>query len=104
MHKVRRTGCIFGHSPCLTFDQGEKQLKSRVEFRIAKQADGFTYERRTIEQWLETHSTSPTTGAELVSKQLYPCPRGRQRHWPCPDRGDRSGAELKNGVLRRGDV
>ena len=22
-----------------------------------------------------------------------------QRHWPCPDRGDRSGAELKSGVL-----
>ena len=27
-----------------------------------------------------------------------------QRHWPCPDRGDRSGAELKSGVCRRGDV
>ena len=40
---------------------------------VAKQADGFTYERRAIEQWLETHSTSPATGIELVSKQLYPC-------------------------------
>ena len=37
------------------------------------QADGFTYERRAIEQWLENHSTSPATGIELVSKQLYPC-------------------------------
>eukprot|EP00964_Phaeocystis_antarctica_P039094 scaffold22361_cov103-Phaeocystis_antarctica.AAC.4 len=26
-----------------------------------------------------------------------------QRHWPCPDRGDRSGAELNSGVLRRGE-
>eukprot|EP00964_Phaeocystis_antarctica_P138901 scaffold103568_cov57-Phaeocystis_antarctica.AAC.1 len=25
-----------------------------------------------------------------------------QRHWPCSDRGDRSGAELKSGVLVRG--
>ena len=26
-----------------------------------------------------------------------------QRHWPCSDRGDRSGAGLKSGVLRRGE-
>eukprot|EP00964_Phaeocystis_antarctica_P037514 scaffold21423_cov66-Phaeocystis_antarctica.AAC.4 len=25
-------------------------------------------------------------------------------YWPCTDRGDRSGAELKRGMLRRGDV
>ena len=33
-------------------------------------------------------------------------PRGPspgQRHWPCPDRGDRSAEELKSGVLIRGD-
>ena len=39
----------------------------------AKQVDGFTYERRAIEQWLKTHNTSPATGAELESKQLIPC-------------------------------
>ena len=39
----------------------------------AKQVDGFTYERSAIEQWLETHNTSPATGAELESKQLIPC-------------------------------
>ena len=39
---------------------------------VAKQADGHTYERSAIEQWLETHNTSPTTGLELVSKQLIP--------------------------------
>ena len=26
-----------------------------------------------------------------------------QRHWLCTDRGDRSGVELKSGVLRGGD-
>ena len=37
------------------------------------QVDGFTYERSAIEQWLETHNTSPATGVELESKQLIPC-------------------------------
>ena len=35
-------------------------------------ADGHTYERSAIEQWLETHDPSPATGLELVSKQLIP--------------------------------
>ena len=39
----------------------------------AVQADGFTYERSAIEQWLMTHDTSPTTGVELESKQLIQC-------------------------------
>ena len=39
---------------------------------IAFQADGFTYERSAIEKWLETHNTSPTTGVELESKQIFP--------------------------------
>ena len=39
---------------------------------VAFQADGFTYERSAIEQWLETHNTSPTTGLELESKQIFP--------------------------------
>ena len=39
---------------------------------IAKQVDGHTYERSAIELWLETHNTSPATGAELESKQLNP--------------------------------
>ena len=44
---------------------------------VAKQADGHTYERSAIEQWLEAHNTSPTTGVELESKQLIPCHRLR---------------------------
>ena len=44
---------------------------------VAKQADGHTYERSAIEQWLETHNTSPATGLELDSKQLIPCHRLR---------------------------
>ena len=44
---------------------------------VAKQADGHAYERSAIEQWLETHNTSPATGLELDSKQLIPCHRLR---------------------------
>ena len=39
---------------------------------IANQADGHTYERSAIEQWFETHNTSPATGLELDNKQLIP--------------------------------
>ena len=35
-------------------------------------ADGFTYERTAISEWLLTNDTSPTTGATLGSKVLYP--------------------------------
>ena len=44
----------------------------RRPLTVAKQADGFTYERSAIEQWLENHNTSPKTGVELESKQLIP--------------------------------
>ena len=37
------------------------------------QADGFTYERSAIENWLKTHDISPATGVELESKQLIQC-------------------------------
>jgi hypothetical protein len=35
-------------------------------------ADGQTYDRSTIEEWLKTHDTSPLTGATLPSKDLIP--------------------------------
>ncbi|WIA09752.1 hypothetical protein OEZ85_009131 [Tetradesmus obliquus] len=35
-------------------------------------ADGFTYERQEIEEWLSTHNTSPVTNAALEHKQLVP--------------------------------
>ena len=35
-------------------------------------SDGFTYERAAIAQWLETHNTSPKTGAPLELKALFP--------------------------------
>jgi len=41
--------------------------------RDLAQADGFTYERSAIEQWLKTHDISPATGVGLESKQLIPC-------------------------------
>ena len=34
-------------------------LHSSPPLTVAKQADGFTYERSAIEQWLENHNTSP---------------------------------------------
>ena len=36
-------------------------------------SDGFTYERAAIAQWLESHNTSPRTGAKLETKMLFPC-------------------------------
>ena len=35
-------------------------------------ADGFTYERKSIEQWFQTKNTSPNTGAALQHKNLIP--------------------------------
>lgn len=35
-------------------------------------ADGMTYERAAILQWLKTHDTSPMTGAKLACKVLVP--------------------------------
>ena len=35
-------------------------------------ADGFTYEREAITEWLRTRDTSPFTGATLESKSLFP--------------------------------
>ncbi|XP_010448470.1 PREDICTED: U-box domain-containing protein 35-like [Camelina sativa] len=35
-------------------------------------ADGYTYDRRAIEEWLEEHDTSPMTDSPLRSKSLLP--------------------------------
>ena len=35
-------------------------------------ADGFTYERTAITEWLRTKDTSPSTGATLAYKALVP--------------------------------
>ena len=35
-------------------------------------ADGFTYERAAITQWLASHSTSPTTNHVMDSKTVFP--------------------------------
>ena len=57
---------------------------------LANQADGFTYERSAIEQWLETHNTSPATGAALESKQLIPCHSLRSLIQDFHERGGRA--------------
>lgn len=35
-------------------------------------ADGHTYERAAIQQWLQTHSTSPVTSIPLTHTRLVP--------------------------------
>ena len=35
-------------------------------------ADGFTYERTAITEWLRSNDTSPSTGAKLTCKRLIP--------------------------------
>ena len=35
-------------------------------------ADGRTYERAAMVEWLQHHSTSPVTGEELLHKRLVP--------------------------------
>jgi len=35
-------------------------------------ADGHTYEKEAIEEWLKGHDTSPKTGLQLINKQLIP--------------------------------
>ncbi|CAF2071600.1 unnamed protein product [Brassica napus] len=35
-------------------------------------ADGYTYDRRAIEDWFEEHNTSPMTDSPLLSKNLLP--------------------------------
>ena len=35
-------------------------------------ADGHTFERQAIEQWLQTHNTSPLTGLRLPTTAVTP--------------------------------
>ena len=35
-------------------------------------ADGHTYERSALQQWLKQHSTSPVTGSSLAHHQMVP--------------------------------
>jgi hypothetical protein len=41
-------------------------------------ADGHTYERKAIEQWLQEHNTSPLTNQPLEHKNLVPAIALRQ--------------------------
>jgi hypothetical protein len=64
--------------PCNPFlSRGHRALRfvpyTRPSPSQMQQIDGHSYERSAIEQWLETHNTSPTTGIELESKLLIPC-------------------------------
>ena len=59
-------------------------------------ADGFTYERDSIEQWLaKGHDRSPKTGVQLHSKLLFPNHdlRARIHEWQArSEEGRSSGA------------
>ena len=35
-------------------------------------ADGHTYERKAVQEWLQHHSTSPVTGSTLAHMRLVP--------------------------------
>jgi len=35
-------------------------------------ADGITYERHAISNWLATHNTSPMTNIQLANLELHP--------------------------------
>lgn len=52
--------------------QGTLTGATRVQKDPVLTCDGHTYERTSIAEWLQTHSTAPITGAELESKALIP--------------------------------
>ena len=43
-------------------------------------ADGFTYEREAISEWLRTKDTSPRTGAKFREQDAHPNPQPPQYH------------------------
>ncbi|KAG2244423.1 hypothetical protein Bca52824_093753 [Brassica carinata] len=49
-----------------------ESLKKDVMNEPCVAADGYTYDRRAIEEWFEEHNTSPMTDSPLHSKNLLP--------------------------------
>lgn len=60
----------------LTDDDIPNELMCPITFELMEEpvvaADGHTYERKAIEQWLMRHRTSPKTNAPLDSRTLVP--------------------------------
>jgi hypothetical protein len=58
-----------------------------------KASDGFTYERNDIEEWLQTHNTSPNHGLAMPDKRLTPDNEMRMRisEWQRQNPGYRGG-------------
>ena len=58
-----------------------------------KASDGFTYERNDIEEWLQTHNTSPYHGIDMPNKRLTPDNEMRMRisEWQRQNPGYRGG-------------
>jgi hypothetical protein len=53
-------------------DDYECPITAEIMTDPVSTADGFTYERAAITEWLRTKDTSPKTGATLESKALIP--------------------------------
>ena len=52
-------------------------------------ADGHTYERQALQQWLLSHNTSPVTNQPLAYKRLIPnhCVRSAIMEWQAKQGG-----------------
>ena len=65
LHVCRTTVFALGHTRIFFFLQ-----EMLVEPVIA--ADGHTYERSALQNWLQDHNTSPVTGASLLHMRMVP--------------------------------
>ena len=89
---------------CQPEDGGNNFLELQANFRFEQKGQQPTNSKGI--NMLENPMHSPHLFLSLSSVGRFPDLGARpgQRHWPCPDRGDRSGAELKSGVCRHPDV
>jgi hypothetical protein len=59
-----------------TLDQVSELLCCPITHEVLRDpvvaADGITYERRAITEWLATHDTSPMTNITLANRELHP--------------------------------
>jgi hypothetical protein len=74
--RPRATGCVAARSPALrancllTDDLRDMAFDCNLLIDPVVAADGYTYERESIERWLKSHLTSPTTNEPLAHKFL----------------------------------
>ena len=66
-------------------------------------ADGRLYERKELETWLETHSTSPVTNEEMARGPLVSCPPVRNAIEALVASGTLDATDESSWQLRRGE-